>query len=105
MSAVVELWRRGQAGWPRRFPLVQLPNAPLVVALGARAVARSAKPGGGVQAAARSVFAVGLGVWAWEELVHGENWLRRLLGAVGLWHVVAARTGQDRSRPPRALRP
>ena len=28
-----DLWRRGQHGWPERFPLVQVPNAPLLVAL------------------------------------------------------------------------
>ena len=32
-------WRRGQRGWPASFPLVQFPNAPLVVALGAWLVA------------------------------------------------------------------
>jgi hypothetical protein len=35
MSAVTiaELWRRGQVGWPRRFPIAQFPNPPLLLAL------------------------------------------------------------------------
>jgi hypothetical protein len=72
------LWRRGQRGWPRRFPLVQLPNAPLLVALaGRRLVPRAPGPG-------RALFAAGLGVWAWRELTDGANWVRRLLGAGAL---------------------
>ena len=52
-----ELWRRGQEGWPRRYVLVQLPNAPLLVALA---------------------------VWALQELVQGVNGFRRALGLVVL---------------------
>ena len=33
MSSLSEGWRRGQHGWPARFPVLQLPNAPLIVAL------------------------------------------------------------------------
>src|SRR4051794_13589125 len=29
---VAELWRRGQVGWPRSFPIAQFPNPPLLFA-------------------------------------------------------------------------
>ena len=79
-------WRRGQRGWPARFPVAQLPNAPLSVALGGRAIA--AMTDGSVHAYARAAFYAGLARWAWEELVSGANWVRRALGAAGLIYVV-----------------
>ncbi len=82
-----ELWRRGQDGWPRRFPIVQFPNPPLLLALGGWAVA--AATDGAAHDAGRVVFTVGLAVWAWEEAVAGVNWFRRVLGAgVLVWIVV-----------------
>ncbi len=30
---IAKLWRRGQVGWPRRFPIAQFPNPPLLLAL------------------------------------------------------------------------
>jgi hypothetical protein len=83
-----ELWRRGQDGWPRRFPIVQFPNPPLLLALGGWALA--ATTDGTAHDAGRIVFTVGLAVWAWEEVVGGVNWFRRALGAGALaWLVVA----------------
>jgi hypothetical protein len=79
-------WRRGQRGWPASFPLVQLPNAPLLVALGGGLVA--ALTDGSVRAYARAVFFAGLAAWAWQELAAGVNWVRRALGAAGLAYVV-----------------
>jgi len=79
---VVELWRRGQAGWPRSFPIVQFPNPPLLVALAGWGVA--AATDGTVRDGGRWAFTLGLGVWAWEEATDGVNWFRRLLGAGGL---------------------
>ena len=79
-------WRRGQRGWPARFPVAQLPNAPLSVALGGLLV--SVVTDGSVHAYARAVFYAGLAAWAWEELVSGVNWARRALGAGGLIYVV-----------------
>ncbi len=73
-----ELWRRGQAGWPRRFPLVQLPNPPLLIALAGRRLEARAP------AAGRATFAVAFGVWAWQEAAAGANWLRRALGVGAL---------------------
>jgi len=100
---VAELWRRGQAGWPRRFPLVQLPNPPLLLALAARAASGVGEVDGALAAAGRSLFVLGLGVWAWEELAAGANWFRRLLGLAGvtwvvrlaLWATAPAAAGVD----------
>jgi hypothetical protein len=86
-SAMSERWRRGQRGWPASYPVAQLPNAPLLLALGGWLVA--AATDGSTHAYARSVFYAGLAVWAWEELASGANWFRRALGAAGLVHVVA----------------
>ena len=79
---IAELWRRGQIGWPRRFPIAQFPNPPLLLAFAgwglAAATAGSAHDGG------RAVFTVGLAVWALEEAARGVNWFRRVLGAAVL---------------------
>jgi hypothetical protein len=83
VSTLVTAWQRGQRGWPAGFPVVQLPNAPLLVA-GAGWLADKATGSG----YARAVFLVGLAVWAWQELTGGANWLRRILGAAGLVYVV-----------------
>jgi len=83
---VRDLWRRGQHGWLADFPVVQLPNAPLLVALGAWLVA--VLTDGSVHAYARATFYTGLAAWAWTELADGTNWFRRALGAGGLSYVV-----------------
>ena len=83
---IAELWRRGQVGWPRRFPIAQFPNPPLLVAFAGWVLAAVA--GGAAHDAGRAVFIVGLGVWALEEAVAGVNWFRRLLGVgVFVWIV------------------
>jgi len=82
-----ELWRRGQAGWPRSFPVAQFPNPPLLVAFGGWALAAATE--GSAHDVGRAVFTIGLGVWAWEEAVDGVNWFRRLLGAGALVWIVA----------------
>jgi hypothetical protein len=87
--SLVELWRGGQAGWPRRFPLVQFPNLPLLVALAARAITDLTAVEETLHRRGRSLFELGLGVWAWQELTDGANWFRRLLGAAGLARVIA----------------
>jgi hypothetical protein len=79
---LAELWRRGQQGWPSRFVVVQLPNAPLLVGLIASVV-----PG----AVARVVATAGLGVWAALELAQGVNWLRRAVGAAFLVYLIVSR--------------
>jgi hypothetical protein len=42
----------------------------------------------------RSVFVVGLGVWALLEAVAGVNWFRRLVGAGALVWIVAGLSGE-----------
>ena len=79
-------WRREKRGWPAAFPVVQLPDAPLSVALGGLLTA--VMTDGSVHAYARAAFYAGLAAWAWEELLSGVNWVRRALGAGGLIYVV-----------------
>jgi hypothetical protein len=86
---VAELWRRGQAGWPRSFPLVQAPNPPLLVAFVGRRIAMAASPVGRVHRAGHLVSTLGLGAWAWGETTRGANWFRRLLGMAVLAWIVA----------------
>jgi hypothetical protein len=73
------LWRRGQIGWPRRYPIVQAPNAPLLVALAGWAIAAAEIDGTG--GFGRLAMTLGLGVWAAKEVISGVNMFRRLLGA------------------------
>src|SRR3954454_5050220 len=80
------LWRRGQRGWPASFPVVQFPNAPLLVAFGGWLVA--VLTDGSAHAYARATFYTGLAAWAWIERADGTNWFRRARGAGGLVYVV-----------------
>lgn len=84
-------WRRAQEGWPRRYPVVQFPNPPLLVALGASVGRRLTD--GDTAAAFDAVGRVALAIWAWEELAHGDNAFRRVLGAGGLAVVVVGLAG------------
>ena len=81
-----QLWARGQRGWPERFPLLQLPNPPLLVAFGGWLVA--APTDGPAHSAGRAVFYAGLFVWAGAEVASGANWVRRGMGVAGLVYVV-----------------
>src|ERR1700748_584808 len=64
--------------WPRRFPIVQFPNDPLIVAFVAGQVAALLHGAGHADAQAVSYLA--MAIWAYEELAHGVNWFRHLLG-------------------------
>jgi hypothetical protein len=64
--------------FPRRFPIVQFPNLPLIVAL--LAGAAGAFLDGSEHSYAAAVSYLALTIWAYEELAHGVNWFRRLLG-------------------------
>ena len=85
-STLRDLWRRGKRGWPASFPILQFPNAPLLVALGGWVVA--ALTDGSLHAYARATFYAGLAAWAWLELADGASGVRRALGAGGLVYVV-----------------
>lgn len=77
-------------GWPPRFPIVQFPNLPLLFALAGWGVA--AVGGGTAHDVGRAVFISGLGIWAWQEILSGVNWLRRLVGAAALLWIIASLT-------------
>ena len=64
--------------FPRRFPIVQFPNLPLIVTFAAGEAAKYLNAG--VHPWAVSVSALAETIWAYEELAHGVNWFRRLLG-------------------------
>lgn len=66
--------------WPRGFPLVQFPNAPLLVAFVSGLAATMIDGAGHRDALAVSYLA--MAIWAYEELVDGVNWFRHLLGLV-----------------------
>ncbi len=74
-------YRRVRAfGWPRRFPIAQFPNNPLIAAFVAGQVAAMLHGAGHSDAQAISFGA--MAIWAYEELVDGVNWFRHLLGLV-----------------------
>jgi len=64
--------------WPKRFPIVQFPNAPLIVGLVAGEVGAHTRADGHVFAL--SVSYVAMSIWAYLELTQGVNWFRRMLG-------------------------
>jgi len=70
--------RLTEFGFPRRFPIVQFPNLPLIVAFLAGGAGTFLD--GSADSYAASVSYLALTIWAYEELVHGVNWFRRLLG-------------------------
>src|ERR1035438_1736678 len=56
---VAELWRRGQVGWPRCYPVAQFPNLPLLLAFAGWGLA--AVTNDTAHDVGRAVFTVGLG--------------------------------------------
>ena len=85
---IAGLWRRGQLGWPRRFPVAQFPNPPLLLAFAGWGLAALA--GGTAHDVGRAILVVGLAVWACAEAVSGVNWFRRLVG-LGVLAAIAVR--------------
>jgi hypothetical protein len=74
----VKFKRLTQLGWPRDFPLVQFPNAPLIIAFIAGEVASHAHGSG--HAGAQAISYLAIAIWSYEELFQGVNWFRNLLG-------------------------
>jgi hypothetical protein len=72
--------RLTQLGLPRRFPIVQFPNEPLIAAIVAGPAARYLHGLG--HAYAMAIADLGIAIWAYGELTQGVNWFRRLLGLV-----------------------
>ncbi len=79
-----------RGSWPRGFAIVQFPNPPLITALIA-SVAGSVSEGT-AHRLALAIFYVALGVWAYEEALHGDNWFRRLLGLGFVVYIIASLT-------------
>jgi hypothetical protein len=91
---VAGAWRDAVQGWslrfwlafrhltelafPRRFPIVQFPNLPLIIGLLAGEASRFLTGQEHSYAVAVSVLA--MTIWAYEELARGANWFRHLLG-------------------------
>jgi hypothetical protein len=81
-----KLWRGfkrlTQLGFPRRFPIVQFPNSPLIVAFAAGQAGHAVH---GIDHAYTSATAyLAMTIWAYEEAAHGVNWFRHALGMVYL---------------------
>ena len=70
------------------YVVFQFPNAPLLVALAAALASLFLDAGSTADNAVRSVFYVGLAVWAYEEATDGVNHFRKGLGIGGLVFVV-----------------
>jgi hypothetical protein len=70
--------RLTQLEFPRRFPIVQFPNLPLIVAFVAGQA--SGFVHGAPHPYVASVSYLAMTIWAYEELAHGVNWFRHLLG-------------------------
>lgn len=73
---------------PRRFPIFQLPNKPLIVALTARGIALRLGDEAGRGALNLSNLAL-LG-WAYQEATAGANWFRRGIGLGGVAYSVGS---------------
>jgi hypothetical protein len=82
MPRLVSVWlsfkRLTQLSFPRRFPIVQFPSLPLIIALLAGEASKFMD--GTEHTYTASVSYIALTIWAYEELVHGVNWFRHLLG-------------------------
>jgi hypothetical protein len=65
-------------GFPRQFQIVQFPNLPFIIGFVAGTTGRVVH--GADHAYLASVGYLAMGIWAYEELVHGSNWFRHLLG-------------------------
>jgi hypothetical protein len=85
---------------PRRFPIAQFPNRPLILAGLAAAAARLGV--GRHTPIARVVADLALLVWAVEEVLDGANWFRRLLGLGGGGYALSRLLEPASSRGERA---
>lgn len=85
-ETITRAWRRGQEGWPAAYPVMQFPNAPLLVALAASVLGRVC--GDAARPYFDATFALLAAVWAYLELTAGSNAFRRVLGAGFLVYLV-----------------
>ena len=82
LHAPVKSWRAfkrlTQLSFPRSYPIVQFPNAPLILAFTSGLLAHHSH--GREHAYAQAVSYLAIAIWAYLELFHGVNAFRRLLG-------------------------
>ena len=82
MDAPATGWRAfkrlTQLSFPRSYPIVQFPNAPLIVAFASGLLAQNSH--GYEHAYAQGVSYLAMAIWAYLELFHGVNAFRKLLG-------------------------
>lgn len=70
--------RLRQLSFPRSYPIVQFPNAPLILAFASGWLASNTH--GREHSYAQSISYLAMAIWAYLELFHGVNAFRRLLG-------------------------
>ncbi len=82
LKAPVKCWRAfrrlTQLSFPRSYPIVQFPNAPLILAFASGLLAHHSH--GREHADAQAISYLAMAIWAYLELFHGVNAFRRLLG-------------------------
>jgi hypothetical protein len=82
LNIPVKCWhafkRLTQISFPQSYPIVQFPNAPLILAFASGLLAHHTH--GREHAYAQAVSYLALAIWAYLELFHGVNPFRRLLG-------------------------
>ena len=82
LNAPVKCWRAfkrlTQLSFPRSYPIVQFPNAPLILAFASGLLAHHSH--GREHFYAQAVSYLAMAIWAYLELFHGVNLFRRLLG-------------------------
>ena len=81
-KAPVTAWRAfkrlTQVSFPRSYPIVQFPNAPLILAFASGLLASHTH--GRERSYAQAISYLAMAIWAYLELFHGVNAFRRLLG-------------------------
>src|SRR5438270_5821593 len=82
LTAPINSWRAfqrlTQLSFPRSYPIVQFPNAPLIVAFVSGLLAQHSH--GREHAYAQAISYLAIAIWAYLELFHGVNAFRRVLG-------------------------
>jgi hypothetical protein len=76
--------RLTQVSFPKSYPIIQFPNASLILAFVSGLVAQGAH--GQVHSDAQAISYLAMAVWAYLELFHGVNMFRHLLG---LWYTIS----------------
>jgi hypothetical protein len=82
LNAPAKVWRAFKRltrfSFPRSYPILQFPNAPLILAFASGLLAHYSH--GRVHSYAQAISYLAMAVWAYLELFQGVNAFRRLLG-------------------------